>query len=266
MTRPGLRRPSNRASITLHASAEHWISFRRESPEARLRLFCLPYAGGGASAYRRWQSLLPPTVEVCPVQPPGRENRIREPPLTNTGTLIDALDAALRPMLDRPFALFGYSMGATIAFEWAHHLRQACGVEPGILMVAARAAPQVPRTWPAMYQLPDAELKDRLQELEGTPPEVLDNEELMDLLLPLLRADFEMHDTYQPAEREPLACPVFAYGALEDGDVPEEHIRAWEEVTTGEFRIHLLPGDHFSLLRDDRLPRHVGGVLEALLE
>lgn len=251
------------SSISPRAAADRWVAFRREQPGARLRLFCFPFAGGGASAYRRWQSLMPAGVEVCPVQPPGRENRIRDAPLTSTAALIEALDEALAPMLDRPFALFGYSMGATMAFEWAHRIRQRASVEPLMLIAAARAAPQLPRTWPAMHHLPDDELKERLHELEGTPREILDNEEIMELLLPLLRADFAIHDTYEPGPYEPLSCPVFTFGGRDDDAVDEEHLRAWREVSRGEFRFELLPGDHFSLLKDERLPRQVGRLLEA---
>ena len=146
-------------------SAESWLALRRRRPGAALRLCCLPYAGGGASAYRHWHELLPPWIEVCPVQPPGRENRIRERPYTSASELVAACDAALSSLTELPFALFGHSMGATLACEWALHVRRERGREPRALMVAARAAPQLPRSAAPTHHLPDAELRERLREL-----------------------------------------------------------------------------------------------------
>ena len=253
------------ASGTTLDTASRWISFRRDLPRARLRLFCFPFAGGGASAYRLWQSAMPEGVEVCPVQPPGRENRVREAPFRRTEALIDALDEALRPLVDRPFALFGYSMGATLAFEWAHRLRRELGVEPEVLLVAARAAPHLPRLCPLMYELPDDELKARLEELAGTPKEILGNDELMELLLPMVRADFEMHDTYRFSEREPLRCPVVAFGGVADAAVPTSELEAWARVSRGDFELLSLPGDHFGLLQGERLAGEVARRLASRL-
>jgi medium-chain acyl-[acyl-carrier-protein] hydrolase len=245
-------------------SPQRWLSFRRRRPGARLRLFCLPYAGGGASTYRRWQAVMPPDVEVCAVQPPGRENRIREAPFASAADLVAALDTALEPLTDLPLALFGYSMGATVAFEWAHHLRQRRDREPRLLIVAARAAPQVRRPAGPTHHLPDAAFKRRLRELAGTPPEVLANEEMMDLLLPLRRADFRVNDTYRPRRREPLACPLIAFGGLDDVEVAPAHLEQWGALTRGSFRLHLLPGDHFGLLRGEALVRAVASACRAV--
>ena len=250
----GIRMPPER-------SRERWLAFYRQLPGSRMRLFCLPNAGGGASAYRHWQGIMPADIEVCPVQPPGRENRILEAPFCSIEGLIEAIDAALGPMLDRPFALFGHSMGAAVAFEWAHRLRLARGLEPRLLIVAARAAPQLPRTWPSMYDLPDDELKRRLRDLAGTPEGVLENEELMDLLLPLLRADFQIHDTYRPTTRPPLSCPIVAFGGHDDDAVPDESLRRWSEVSAGRFDLQFLPGDHFGLLGGRALPERISAML-----
>ena len=243
---------------------ERWISFRHRRPAAELRLFCLPHAGGGASAFRRWQSMMPATVEICPVQPPGRESRIREAPFSSATELVEALDEAVQSLFDLPFVLLGYSMGATIAFEWAHHLRRERGLEAELLCVVARAAPHVERSSEPTYLLPDDDLKTRLRELAGTPAEILDNEEMMEVLLPLLRADFQIHDTYAPRQREPLSCPVIAYGGRQDEAVPERHLQQWRAVTAGPFQMHLLPGDHFSLLQGGALAASVGAACEAL--
>ena len=242
-----------------------WLAYHRLFPESRARLFWLPYAGGGASAYRSWQGIKPDDVEFCPVQPSGRENRLRETAISSIERLIEGIDAALAPMLDRPFALFGYSMGATVAFEWAHRLRMERGMEPQLLIVAARAAPQLPPTWPRMYDLPDDEFKQSLGDLSGTPEGVLENEELIELLLPLLRADFEIHDTYRPPTRPPLTCTIIAFRGRDDDAVPEESLRFWIAVSDGPFDLHLLPGDHFGLLESRSLPERIAAMLEGVL-
>src|SRR5262245_17886558 len=121
-----------------------WISHWRHNPEARLRLFCLPYAGGGASSYKTWAENLPPAVEVCPVQPPGREGRRGELPFTRLLPLIGAISEAILPLLDRPFALFGHSLGAKVAFELARALQQKHGFNPVYLFISACPAPQLP--------------------------------------------------------------------------------------------------------------------------
>jgi len=254
--------PSPLGSVDL--TTERWLSFRRERPAARLRLFCLPFAGGGARTYRHWSTLMPPDVEVCPIQPPGRENRIMEPPLSSAEALVEALDSALAPLLDLPFALLGYSMGATVAFEWAQRLRRLHGRGPELLVVAASPAPGAPQLTPRMFDLPDEAFKAQLHELAGTAPEVLASDELMEILLPLLRADFEIHDTYEPTTLDPLDCPVVAFGGRDDRTVPEAHLNSWREVTTGAFEAHVLPGDHFSPLHDDRFPDHVARILRTL--
>lgn len=242
-----------------------WLAFHRPVPASRARLFCFPYAGGGASVFRSWQGLLGPLVEVCPVQLPGREGRINEPPLTSLDELIPALDSALLTALDRPFVLFGYSLGATVAYEWAQRLRTEHGLEPELLIVAARGAPQLAPTWPRSYDLPDEDFKRHLRELSGTPEEVLDHEELMELMLPQLRADFEIHDTYRGSATPRMRCPVVAFGGRDDRAVPPEALPPWKDVSEGTFELHLADGDHFGLLQSAFLTQEVAAVLRRAL-
>ncbi|HEX9734271.1 MAG TPA: alpha/beta fold hydrolase [Thermoanaerobaculia bacterium] len=232
---------------TTTAAANRWIAYRKPRPHARLRLFCFPYAGGGASIYRTWQAALPPEVEVCPVQPPGRENRLSEERFLRVGPFAAAICDALAPLLDLPFALFGHSLGAVVGYETALKLRDEAGKSPLCLLVSARRAPRVPPDDEPTYDLPDAEFRAKLQELEGTPEEVLVHPELMQLVEPLLRADFELNDTYEPSDRPPLACPVTAFGGLEDPDVAREQLEPWREVTRGPFRLRMFAGGHFFL-------------------
>lgn len=226
-------------------SSGRWLVRQRPRAEAKLRLFCLPYAGGGAMIYRNWAEALPPQVEVCAVQLPGRENRLGEPPFEEMSPLVEALAAAIAPELDRPFALFGHSMGAKIGFELARHLRRASGPVPAHLFVAGCRAPQSPRRRPGIHALPEAEFIGELGRLGGTPPEVLAHAELMRLMMPMLRADTSLCDTYSYEPCEPLNCPVTAFGGLSDADVTPADVEAWRGQTRAAFSFHLLPGDHF---------------------
>jgi medium-chain acyl-[acyl-carrier-protein] hydrolase len=228
-------------------SLDAWVTCPRPNPQARLRLFCFPYAGGGASLFRTWADDLPPAVEVCPIQLPGRENRFIEPRYTHVAPLIAALGEALHPYLDKPCALFGHSMGALIAFELARYLRQRDGFIPERLFVAAHRAPQLPYRRPPLHPLPDPAFTAALRRLNGTPPGVLEHVELWELMLPLLRADFTLAETYTYTPDEPLTCPISAFGGMGDHEVDWEDIAAWSEQTRGSFTLRMLTGDHFFL-------------------
>jgi len=230
-----------------------WFLQPPRRSEAKLRLFCFPYAGGAAALYRGWANPIPSTVEVVPVELPGRGKRLTEPPLRSLPALIEELTPILLPLLDLKFALFGHSMGAMIAFELARELRRRNAPQPEHLFVAGRPAPQIPDEYPATYNLPDDEFKAAMQRLNGTPAEVLEHSELMDLMLPLLRADFELVQTYQYLDDAPLSCPITAYGGLQDEDVTREQLLAWQEQTRARFSLHMLPGDHFFLRSANRL-------------
>lgn len=225
-----------------------WIAYRKPRPEARLRLFCFPYAGGAASIYRTWPDQLPEEIDVCPVQLPGREGRIREAPLTGTEAALDALEAGLGNELDRgPHAFFGHSMGAVLAFELARRRRAAGLGEPVHLFASGRSAPTEPDLDEPIHDLPPEPFRQRLRELNGTPPEVLDHPELMQLVEPLLRADFQLVETYEYRPGPPLSCPITAIGGIGDDHVSQEQIEPWREMTKGPYRQHMLPGDHFFL-------------------
>ncbi len=230
---------------SLAANPNRWLAYRIPRPLAQLRLFCLPYAGGGASIYRSWQTALPPEIEVCPVQLPGREIRLREKPYTCLDDLLPALTEALFPYLDLPFAFFGHSMGALIAFELTRYLRQERSLQPHWLFVSGRQAPQFEDKEGPTYQLPDPEFIAHLRDLNGTPEEVLQNADLMQLVMPLLRADFELCDVYFYKPAGLLANPISVFGGLKDSNTSRETLEGWQGQTTGPFRLRLLPGDHF---------------------
>ncbi|MGH2506509.1 MAG: thioesterase II family protein [Ktedonobacteraceae bacterium] len=231
----------------MHSQANHtpWIICPRPQPQAQLRLFCFPYAGGGASLYRTWHQTLPPTIEICPVQFPGRENRLTEQAFTQVEPLIQDLYNAISPYLDKPFAFFGHSMGALVSFELTRYLRQKAGLSPQHLCVSAHRAPHLPDRHTPIYQLPYPEFREELRHLNGTPEGVLQNEELMQLLLPTLRADFTLCETYTYDPQEPLACPIAVFGGTEDDKITSAELQAWHDQTQNAFVLHMLPGDHF---------------------
>jgi medium-chain acyl-[acyl-carrier-protein] hydrolase len=233
--------------MTSKPNANPWVSFFRPNPRARLRLFCFPYAGASSLIYRQWPEELPADVELCAVQLPGRGGRLREPAFRHMPTLVEVLAEALLPLFDRPFAFFGHSMGASIGFELARRLRRVRAPEPVHLFVSGRRAAQIPMTDPPSYQLPEPVFIEELRRLNGTPQEVLEHPEMMQLLLPVLRADFELIQTYTYEPGPPLACPISAFGGLQDFDASRDLLAPWREQTTGAFSLQLLPGDHFFL-------------------
>ncbi len=226
-----------------------WIPSYKPGSRARLRLFCFPFAGGGASLYADWRQRLPPEIDVCAVQLPGRESRLAEPAFTRIGPLVDARSRVLTPCLDLPFALFGHSMGAVVAYETALRLRAYRETFPVHLVASARQAPHIPSAEDPSYTLSDEAFTEKLRRLQGTPQEVLDHPELMELLLPLLRADFELNERYTCSTYEKLDCPVTAFAATGDKEVERDDLAAWRETTRGPFQLRLFPGDHFFILR-----------------
>jgi medium-chain acyl-[acyl-carrier-protein] hydrolase len=229
-----------------------WVSLKRPNPDAAVRLFCFPYAGGGATIYRNWQGGFPPSVEVCPVQPPGRGERLGERPFTRFKPLVEAAAQALRPFFDKPFAFFGHSMGALISYELAHLLRREGPAGPTHLFVSGHSAPHLRNRQVISYNLPEKEFIEELRRLDGTPKEVIEHPELLTLMIPLLRADFEVCETYPISEEPPLDCPVVAFGGAQDTEVPSDKIEAWRERTSGPFKMHILPGDHFFIHTAER--------------
>lgn len=218
-----------------------------------MRLFCFPYAGGNATLFRSWQRLFPESIEICPLQYPGRGNRMRERPFTSVGPLAQDITQALLPLLDLPFAFFGHSMGAILAFEVTRELRKRHKPLPFHLFLSAARAPQFRSRDLHAYDLPEPEFIEEVRRLNGTPNEVLENAELMALMLPMLRADFEASQTYAYVEEGgPLSCPLSVYGGTDDSFSIAE-LEGWREQTTGAFSMHMFRGDHFYLHASETL-------------
>lgn len=228
-----------------------------------MRLICFPSVGAGPSAFRGWDAFLPMSIDVVPAQLAGRGRRASEPALRDMASVVADLFSSLE-LADAPdpFALFGHSMGALIAFEVARHLRHAGGPAPVGLVVSGHRAPH-----PAADDVPLSSLDDEafvavVKDLGGTPEEVLADPDLLRYLLPTMRADCEVVDTYELAAEAPLDVPLLALGGTADPTVSEEQLRAWSEHTTSDFACELHPGEHFFL--NDHLPevlRTIGDFL-----
>jgi surfactin synthase thioesterase subunit len=228
--------------------SDPWILRLGPFPDAAVatRLFCFPYAGAGASVFRKWQSMLAPEVAVLPVQLPGRSTRLAERPRTRLCGLAGEIAEALAPSLDAPYALFGYSLGALVAFEFARELRRRGAPTPGHFFACARRAPCLPETDGHVHDLPDAAFVSAVgARYEAIPPEVAAEAELMALLLPALRADFEMLETYVYRDEPPLDCPITAIAGIDDPRATAPEVEAWERETRAAFSVRRFPGGHF---------------------
>jgi medium-chain acyl-[acyl-carrier-protein] hydrolase len=233
--------------MTITASLNSWVICPKQNSQASLRLFCFPYAGGSATIFRTWQDSLPNSIEVCAVELPGRGTRLRETSFTRMVPLVEAIALALLPYLDKPFAFFGHSMGALVGFEVARLLRREYNISPVHLFVSGRRAPQMPDPDSPIHALPEAAFIQELRRLNGTPEAVLENVELMQLFLPILRADFAVLETYTYTDRSMLNCPITAFGGLSDREVSYEQLAAWREQTLAFFSVQMFPGNHFFL-------------------
>jgi medium-chain acyl-[acyl-carrier-protein] hydrolase len=220
---------------------------RGESPAVSYRLFCFPYAGAGAAVFRQWPDHLLSHVELCLPCLPGRDARIDEPPASVMAPLVASLAGEMLASLDVPYALFGHSMGAFIAFDLAHELSRL-GRLPAHLFVSAQRGPSLPYAERPTYNLPDDEfLSAILARYESLPKPVLENNDLRRVLLRTLRADFTLVEDYRYRATDRLACPITAFGGADDKRMAREQLERWSAETTSRFQLHRLPGSHFFL-------------------
>jgi medium-chain acyl-[acyl-carrier-protein] hydrolase len=225
-----------------------WVLSPRPNPKATLRLVCFPYAGVGPSVYRPWLTALPGHIEARFVQLPGRESRWREPALTNLAAIADRVTQALVPHLDAPFAFYGHSLGALLSFEVTRRLRAAGGPMPRQLLLGAHRGAQLPNPHPPIRHLADdAFVAETRRRYDGIPQAVLDNPELLELMLPCLRADFTAFETYEYRAEAPLDVPISAFGGDLDTYVRTHEVAGWRDQTTSRFRMRVIPGNHFFL-------------------
>jgi medium-chain acyl-[acyl-carrier-protein] hydrolase len=227
--------------------------FHRPLParSAELRLFCFPYAGAGPNVFRGWAGRLAPGVEVYGIALPGRAFRLDERPRDRLGPLADELVKELLELPPKRFALFGHSFGGLLSFEVARRLHRAGARLPAELFVSACPPPHLPPAATAVHRLPDRAFKDRLRALGGTPAPVLECIELMDLLLPVLRADLTAFETHEHEPGPPLPVPMTVFGGAEDRFVEEEGLSGWGRYTSERFTVRVFPGEHFFLHSDE---------------
>ena len=220
--------------------------------EPTVRLVCLPYAGGGSAVYHRWRPAMPGGVELLPVCLPGREQRIGEPVAADLPAVARQVADEIAPQLDRPLVLLGHSMGALVAYELAHELRCRGVRTPELLVVAASGAPDSLPAAEPLHELPDDQFVSRMRErFDGIPPAVADNPELLALLLPVLRADVQLVETYRCPPRPPLDAEIVALGGTDDPAISAAKLAGWRTHTTGKFSARLMPGGHFFPFRGD---------------
>ena len=221
--------------------------------DARMRLFCFHHAGATASIFRPWRDALPKAVELVAVQLPGREYRLAEPLLTDMGQIVSALVDILPPLLDRPYAFFGHSLGALVGFNVIRTLRAHGLREPRLLIASGRNAPQFKWRDAGIQSLPDDDFIAAVRDYNGVPEALLAEESLRDLWLPRLRADLTVSGRYEYVEQRPLQCPIVVLSGAEDGLVSDAGLRGWVAQTTGSVRFFRYPGDHFFLHSAERL-------------
>lgn len=228
-----------------------WFACPLPNPEARTRLFLFPYAGGGPGAFGKWPVAFPGTVEIRIAHYPGRGSRHDEPPLRTISDLAGQLSEAIRPLLEKPFAFFGHSLGGLVAFELARQLHRQNLPRPQTLFVSACGAPHDPDLHPPIHTLPDREFMSVLWELNGLPAELAGRPDLLELLLPVLRADFEAAESYEfIVDNPPLSCPIVALSGQDDLHVKSEEIEGWSSHTSATFKSRNFPGGHFFIHTD----------------
>ncbi len=233
--------------MTRKVDPSAWFVRLRPNPGAVLRFYCFPYAGGSIPVFRSWLAEMPATIEMIIVQLPGRGTRILEKPYLNAADAVPGLVEALLADVDRPYAFFGHSLGALLSFEAACRMQEIGKAAPRVVFASGRSAPQMPDPNAPIHQLPDHEFIQKLREFEGTPKEILENPDLLEIFLPVLRADFQMNETYCYQAGPKLECDLMVFGGDQDQRVPLTHLQAWSALTNREFSIKIFPGNHFFL-------------------
>jgi surfactin synthase thioesterase subunit len=224
-----------------------WLNWRA-APRAPFRLVCFPHAGAAASMFREWDRRLGPHIDVLAAQLPGRENRIAEPAFDSLEPLVDAVLDGLLVHLDRPYAVFGHSMGALLGYALTRRLADTGGPRPEVLFVSGYPAPHLPTgDDDDVHRLDDDALVARMRDYAGTPPEVLDDPELARMLLPTIRADFEVCETYTHVAGPPLPIDIVAFAGRADAEAPPESMVRWFELGSAAFALHCVDGGHFFL-------------------
>ncbi|WP_395375884.1 thioesterase II family protein [Marinicella sp. W31] len=218
---------------------------RISKKNAKLRLFCFPYAGGNGSTYSSWVDVLPDDVEVFTIELPGRSYRFTEPAYRDMQNLVEDLMQSFPSLTNKPYILIGHSLGSRVAFELMYRCKQAGIKGPEHFIASGSPAPHINEDKKGIYKLPKEEFIEELRKLNGTPEEILKNDELMALSMPSIRADFELSETYTYTGSEKFDCPITVFYGDEDKEISLQKIEAWEDIFTRPISIHSIPGGHF---------------------
>lgn len=241
---------------------DRWFTPIERRQDAQLRLFCFPFAGGSAQVFAGWRIEIEGRLEILAAQLPGRGARLREPPIVQPAPLVSALTNAVAAHADRPYALFGHSLGAFLAFGVARRLRLLGKPTPAHLIVAGQRAPHLASREKNLSSLDDEAFIAALAEYGGTPREILSDADFMKLLLPALRADFMVAESFAYRDAPPLDCPITAFGGDHDDTANAEELGAWRAHTNARFEARILPGGHFFL--DSARDSLLTGIAETL--
>lgn len=236
-----------------------WIVVPNPRPAAKIILLCFPFAGGSSNSFRSWAGILPPSVELWAIELPGHGSRLSEPLVENIEDLIVPLSEGIVGSLEKPFAIFGHSMGALLGFEVALYLQNHFQKIAEHVFLSGHGAPGTPRHEPEIHHLPKPQFLAKIKEYNGTPQEVLENEELMDLMFPILKADFKLCETYRHNNSGKLQAPITALGGIQDPSITRQDMEQWAQFTSSSFNVRFFPGDHFYLLH------HKINLLKAIL-
>ncbi|MDC3412619.1 thioesterase domain-containing protein [Aquibacillus sp. 3ASR75-11] len=227
-------------------TSSKWFGNYKNQYHGKLKLFCFPYAGAGASIFRNWPNQLS-DVDVIPIQLPGRENRYNEPPELDMHNLAKKIGICIKPYLEEPFVFFGHSMGALISFELTRFIRREFNILPRLLIISACRAPQCKKSEP-LSCLPTKDFLKKVEDLNGTSNQILNNPDLIQLIEPILRKDFYLCETYKYQKESPLECPITVYGGAHDSVSSEEELSLWSKHTSNTFEKKIFPGGHFYFL------------------
>ncbi|OCQ21030.1 hypothetical protein A7985_14700 [Pseudoalteromonas luteoviolacea] len=242
----------------------NWFVKPKVQHGAAVKLFCFPFAGGGTSTYANWAEKLSDDIQVVAVQPPGRSNRFFEPAFDSMGALIDDLLPRFIEQIDGQYMIFGHSLGSRVAYELITRLKKRGVQLPEHFFASGSRAAHLPCHDHEYHEMKDEAFIKKLEELNGTPKEVLENKELVNMILPTLRADFKIADSYR-AEMKKLPCSATIYSGRLDSSISMENLKAWRELFAEINAVKIFPGDHFFInSSEDMVLDHLTKVIETV--
>ncbi len=244
-----------------------WFKQYPSSASAKLRIFCFPYAGGSAQVFSKWANKIPYPVDLFVLQSPGRGRRFNEKPIACLSTKVQILHREILPYTTLPYIFIGHSNGALLAYELARELQKSGNCHLQHIVLSAKRAPHLPRIREPIHQLPGPEFLARLKDYDYTPDEVLENQEFMELFLPMLRADFALSDTHQFVQKHPLQSDASLFWGQQDKDVPLADVLAWRELLVGKTELVEFNAGHFFIAsHEEQFIQHINQLIETLLK